>query len=41
MGELLYLMMYTHPDIVLTMIHLAQHNVLAGLQYYMAAKHIL
>jgi hypothetical protein len=41
MGELLYLMMYTHPDIVLTMIYLAQHNVLAGPQYYMAARHVL
>jgi hypothetical protein len=40
-GELLYLMMYTHPDIVLTIMHLAQHNVSVEPQHYTTTKHVL
>lgn len=40
-GELLYLAMYTRPDIALTIMRLAQHNVSAEPKHYAAAKHVL
>jgi hypothetical protein len=40
-GELLYLAMYTRPDIALIVMRLAQHNVSAEAKHYAAAKHVL
>jgi hypothetical protein len=40
-GELLYLAMYTRPDIALTIMRLAQYNVCAEPKHYAAAKHVL
>jgi hypothetical protein len=40
-GELLYLAMYTCPDIVLTVMHLSQHNASPKSKHYAAAKHML
>jgi hypothetical protein len=40
-SELLYLAMYTCPDIALTVMRLAQHNVSTEAKHYAAVKHIL
>jgi len=40
-GELLYLAMYTHPDIAHTIMHLAQHNTSLESCHYSATKHVL
>lgn len=40
-GKLLYLVMYTQPDIALTVMHLAQHNVSTKARHYSATKHVL
>jgi hypothetical protein len=40
-GELLYLAMYTQPDIAHTIMHLAQNNSSPELCHYTAAKHVL
>jgi hypothetical protein len=40
-GELLYLAMYTRPDIAFAVMRLAQHNSSAKPCHYSAAKHVL
>jgi hypothetical protein len=40
-GELLYLAMYTRPDIALAVMKLAQHNSSPELRHYAAAKRVL
>lgn len=40
-GELLYLAMYTRPDIALTVMRLAQHNANPEPHHYSAAKQVL
>lgn len=40
-GELLYLAMYTRPDIAHTVMRLAQHNASPEPRHYSAAKHVL
>lgn len=40
-GELLYLAMYTHPDIAIAVMKLVQHNASPEPRHYAAAKHVL
>ena len=40
-GELLYLALYTRPDIALAVMRLAQHNAASEPCHYAAAKHVL
>jgi hypothetical protein len=40
-GELLYLAMYTRPDIAVAVMKLAQHNCSPEPRHYAAAKHVL